>query len=232
MQSMTFNQRVLDIKSFFLAFSIATIIYAILAYFWVFFPEIFTNLEMPMRIDFIMYLLCIIPVSIAGFFHGYRKNIQRLDQTIKQRLDRGFYYLQLYSLVGLIYGPCIWDNIVIIYRVVGPEHLNLAAQMEIQFIFVFFLSISGYRFFTIIYVIVGSYFLIYIRKRSQIVWVYLFFIYIYSSLVIGIIFGLDLYPTSFLSEAIQIYVLYALIIFGIVSGIYLIIKHKKDKLFE
>ncbi|NVM53075.1 MAG: hypothetical protein HWN66_05185 [Candidatus Helarchaeota archaeon] len=234
-----FKQRILDVKSFFISFAIATILYTIFGYIWSFHPEIFAifidffeNLGISARLDFILYMICVIPVMITGFFHGYRKSQEIGKGTRRSKIDSGLYYLQLYTLVGFIYGPCIWDNIVIIFRVLGSEHLNLAVQMEIQFVFVFFLTISAYRFFTIIYVIAGTYFIIFIRKRSQILWVYLFFFYIYSSLAIGLIFGLDLFPTSFFSQAIQIYLLTALVIFAVIFGLYLLIRHYKEKVFE
>ncbi len=234
-----FKQTVIEVKSFFFSFAIATVICAIFGYLWVFYPgvvasvdEFFRNLGIPARIDFVQYFICVLPIAIAGFLHGYKKPQTSKIETRWSRIDNGFFYFQLYTMVGLIYGPCIWDNIIILYRVIGPEHLNLAAQMEIQFIFIFFLSISAYRVFTILYVIVGTYFVLYVRKRSQILCVYLFFIYIYSSLVIGLILGLNLYPTSFYSEAIRIYLLSALIILVIIVLLSYLIKRYKEKMFD
>ena len=232
-----FKQRVLEVKSFFISYAIATVLYAIFGIVWIFFPDIvividefLMKLGLPARIDFFLYLICVIPVAIAGFAHGYRKLQDSQKGTRRSRIDSGFYYLQLYTLVGLIYGPCIWDNIIIFFRNLSPEQLGY--QMEIQFVFVFFLTISLYRFFTIIYVIVGTYFILYVRKRSQILWVYLFFIYIYSSLVIGSFFGLSLYPESFVSEEILVYVIGALVIYEIIAILYSFIKPYKEKVFN
>ena len=230
MTELTLKQRFLDVKSFFISFGIATVLTAIFGYLYIFHPELFEISFI--RIDFIQYLICAVPIMIAGFLHGYRKVDAIGEDTRFSRIDHGLYYLQLYTLVGWIYGPCIWDNILIIYRVLGPEHLDLAAQMEIQFVFIYFLTISVYRFFTIIYVVAGTYFLLYVRKRSQILWVYLFFLYIYSSLVIGYIFKLNLSPTSLFSEAILIYVLSALVIFAVVLGLHLYIKRYREKEFN
>lgn len=234
-----FKQRVLEVKSFFISYAIATVLYAIFGIVWIFFPHIISiindfleKLGPAARIDFFLYLICIIPVAIAGFAHGYRKLQDSQDGAGRSRIDSGLYYLQLYTLVGFIYGPCIWDNIILFYRILSPEHVNLASPMEIQFVFVFFLTISLYRFFTIIYVIVGTYFILYVRKRSQILWVYLFFIYIYSSLVIGLFFGLEINPKSFFSEAIGIYLLSALLIFAIIAILYSFIKPYKEKVFN
>lgn len=224
------KQRLLGVKSFFLAYIIATLLYATFGYIWVFHPEVVAFLEgLPLRIDFVAYLICTIPVAISGFVHGYRKAAESPDATPRSRLDSGFYYLQLYSLVCLTFGPFFWDNIIVVYWQIGIPGLNLAAQMEIQFIFVYFLTLSSYRFFTLIYVIMGTYFLLYVRKRSQIFWVYLFFLYIGSSLAIGIAFGLNIYPTTLFSEPILVYALSALGMFVIVLGLYLFVRHYKEK---
>ena len=50
------------------------------------YKEIFSGLEMNIRIDFLMYLLCIIPVSIAGFLHGFKKINQLPRQNMEVRL--------------------------------------------------------------------------------------------------------------------------------------------------
>ncbi len=227
------RQTITTVKPFFISFGLATGLYTLFSYLWAYHPEILEPLtKIPFRLDFLMYLLCAVPIAVAGFIYGYKRVSESQKCYVSSQIDSGLYYLQLYTLVGLIYGPCIWDNITIIFRVLGPEHLDLSAQMEIQFIFVFFLTISAYRFFTILYVIVGSIFLFYVRKRSQILWVYLFFLYIYSSLAIGILFKLDIYPTSLFSNAIGIYALSALLIFGITFGLFLIIKRYKESDFK
>ncbi|MFX0100799.1 MAG: hypothetical protein ACFFCS_14585 [Candidatus Hodarchaeota archaeon] len=216
------REKMLDGKSFFKLFSISTLIYAIFGYFWFFHQNAFGALNsllvsspIPIRVDFIGYVACAAPIMIGGFLHGYKlknsKALEKEGRSKQAKWHNGLFYMQLFALIGFIYGPCIWDNIIIIYRVLGPEQLDLSHQMEIQFIFVYFLNISAYRFFTVLYVVAGTCFLFRVQKRSQLPWVYLFCCYIYSSLVVGIYLGLDIYPKSFFSRDILVYIIVATI---------------------
>ncbi len=225
---MRFRDRLRDVKSFFFTFGIATALCALFGAVWTFYPDLISPLvQGPVRIDVIEYILCISPVICAGFLHGYRKDLL----SRREKLDYAAFYLQLYAVCGIIMGVCFWDNIIIVYRVLGPEHLNLSAQMEIQFIFVWFLDISTYRFFTLIYLVVGFLGILYVRKRSSYVALLLFWIYIFSSLVFGYLFGLSITPNGFFTNEIAVYSLLAVFLGGIFGGIFILMKKRWEKEF-
>jgi len=57
MMSLSFKQRFLDVKSFFISYPISTVLYATFGYIWVFHPEVLAVFEgLPLRIDFVLYL--------------------------------------------------------------------------------------------------------------------------------------------------------------------------------
>ncbi|MHA1149426.1 MAG: hypothetical protein ACTSR8_14410 [Promethearchaeota archaeon] len=217
--------KVKEQKQYGIGFTLITILYTIL-YIIVIYWATFLML-IPIRIDFIAYLLMGGIIFFFGFHYGYKK----LLDNKKEKIDSGIFYGLLYFVAAMQMGVCVFDNIIIIFRVFGPEHLDLNAPMEIQFIFIYFLTISQYRFFTLIYLFSGLSSLLYIKKRSTLILGFLFTFYIYSSLFLAFIFNLPILIPYLQIHHIIFYIWVNLIIGVIFFILFFIIKLKLDKVF-
>ena len=218
--------RLIELRIYFIGFLIITALYTIFSILIILFPEIL--ISFPIRADFIGYLLMGAIIFLFGFTFGFKK----CKDGKKEKIDYGFFYGLLFFIASMQMAVCIFDNIVIVIRVYGPEQLNLDLPMEIQFIFVYFLTISQYRFFTIIYLVSGLISILYIRKRSTMILAMWFTTYIYSSLIFGYLFQMPIgipYLT-FLHLIIYIFLNIIVGIFFLIA--FSLVRFKWDKSFE
>ena len=225
MESKLIN-RFKEIKLFFIGFLLITILYTI------FYIVLLLNTEIlvliPIRADFLGYLLMGLTIFLFGFRYGSKKT----SGNRKNKIDTGLFYGILFFISTMQMAVCIFDNIVILIRIYGPEQLNLDSPMEIQFIFIYFLTINNYRFFTIIYFISGLISILYIRKRSSLLLAIWFTTYIYSSLFFGYLLQIPIgIPFLNITHLIT-YIVLNLILGFLYLLIYIIIRFRYNKTFE
>ncbi len=103
--------------------------------------------------------------------------------------------------------------------------------LEIQFTPIWFLDILTYRFFTLIYLVVGFCGTLYVCKRTSYVALLLFWNYSFNSFVFGYLIGLSITPSGFFTNEIAVYSLMAVQFGGILGGIFIFVKKRWEKEF-
>ncbi len=218
--------RLKELKLYFIGFIIITVLYTFFSILVLLNTEILSIF--PIRADFLGYLLMGLIISIFGFRFGFKK----FSGKKRDKVDAGLFYGMLFFISSMQIAVCIFDNIGILIRVYGPEQLNLDLPMEIQFIFIYFLTISQYRFFTIIYLVSGLISILYIRKRSTLLLAIWFTTYIYSSLFLGYILQMPIGIPYLNFSHLLTYIILNLILGMLFLIVFFVFRFKLDKSFD